>query len=155
MALTEDDSQMVRNMIRTNIISLLNNETTNYNKNPKKFFLTQFHDKYALQIDEFCFACTDLYQLNFREEDDNSNNKNSNTKTELVPLNTGKVGVLKQGLDLRLQRNILEKYRTDEEAVTKNLVKKRQEFEQRVNICKEKQGELAVRQKQVNFILAI
>ena len=59
--------------------------------------------------------------------------------------------MLKQGLELRLQRNILEKYRTDEEAVTKNLVKKRQEFEQRVNICKEKQGELAVRQKQVNL----
>lgn len=70
-------------------------------------------------------------------------------------MNTGKAGVLKQGLELRLQRNILEKYRTDEEAVTKNLVKKRQEFEQRVNICKEKQGELAVRQKQVNLIMTI
>ena len=60
MALTEDDSQMVRNMIRTNIISLLNNETSNYNKNPKKFFLTQFHDKYTLTIYELCFACTEL-----------------------------------------------------------------------------------------------
>lgn len=68
-----------------------------------------------------------------------------------MPLNTGKVGVLKQGLELRLQRNILEKYKTDEEAVTKNLVKKRQEFEQRVNVCKEKQGQLAIRQKEVDY----
>jgi hypothetical protein len=43
MALTEDDSQMVRKMIRDNIISLLNGEI-NITQPKNKFFITQFNE---------------------------------------------------------------------------------------------------------------
>ena len=62
-------------------------------------------------------------------------------------MNTGKTGVLKEGLEFKLQRNILAKYRFDENKVTQQLVGKRQEFENRINLCQEKHAQLLLKQE--------
>ncbi|CAF0890897.1 unnamed protein product [Brachionus calyciflorus] len=117
MAISEQDNEMVRNLIRKNIISLINDKQQEV-ENPKKIFLTQFNEK---------------------EDEDGV--------TEIKQLNTGKTGVLKEGLEFKLQRNILAKYRFDEDKVTKALSTKRQEFENRINICQEKHANLLVKQE--------
>ena len=95
------------------------------------------------------------YLFDCREEDDHqkphskSNLVKNETTTVAVP--EGKSGVVKQGLELKLQRNILAKYRNDEEKVTKDLLKKREEFEQRINFCKEKHGDIVFKQEKVRI----
>ena len=46
VALSEEDTKMVRNIIRTNIVAILSQKTNEFVK-PDKFFLTQFNDKYV------------------------------------------------------------------------------------------------------------
>lgn len=43
MAISEEDNQMVRSMIRKNIISLIDEKKDEYEN--RKVFLTQFNDK--------------------------------------------------------------------------------------------------------------
>lgn len=72
------------------------------------------------------------------------------SRKQIATLNTGRDGVLREGLGLKLQRNILAKYHHEANIVTKNLIKKRQDFEHRINVCKEKQNNLLVKQDQVS-----
>jgi hypothetical protein len=62
-------------------------------------------------------------------------------------------GVIKEGLELKLQRNILAKYRSDDQLAKRDLAVKRQEFEKRINICKQKQSKLSEKQEEVWLIL--
>ena len=57
--------------------------------------------------------------------------------------------MLREGLELKLQRNILARYRVDDELSKKDLDIKRQEFERRINLCKEKQNKLLVKRDEV------
>jgi hypothetical protein len=60
-----------------------------------------------------------------------------------------KSGVQKKGAELRLQRNLLAKIIVDEKEVSKKLVVKRKEFEDRINKCKTKQQQLLAKQDNV------
>ena len=62
----------------------------------------------------------------------------NNVEITTLALPDGKVGVVKQGLELKIQRNILAKYKDEEEKVVSDLIKKRKEFEQRISVCKER-----------------
>ena len=46
--------------------------------------------------------------------------------------------MIKQGLELKLQRNILAKYKNEEEQVIFDLIEKRKDFEKRISLCKER-----------------
>ncbi len=60
-----------------------------------------------------------------------------------------KSGIQKKGAELRLQRNLLAKILIDEKEVTKNLVLKRKEFEDRIFKCKNKQQQLQLKKENV------
>jgi hypothetical protein len=46
LAITEEDTQMMRSMIRENIVNLINNQPINPpSRQPGKTFLTQFNEK--------------------------------------------------------------------------------------------------------------
>lgn len=123
-ALTDEDNQMVRNLIRSNLINLINDKQ---NDNNKKFFLTQLNEK----------------------NDDEENTKLNEFSKQIANINSETASALKEGLEMKLQRNILAKYKNDEDLVTKNLYRKRQEFEKRINVCKDKQNQLILKQEQV------
>ena len=59
--------------------------------------------------------------------------------------------MVKQGLELKIQRNILAKYRDDEEKVISDLMNKRKEFEKRISVCKERYSRTVAKDLEVNF----
>jgi hypothetical protein len=61
----------------------------------------------------------------------------------------GNTGVLRQGKEMKLQRNILAKYKDEDDKVTQDLTLKRREFEQRINFCKDKQNKIVQIRDQV------
>jgi hypothetical protein len=60
-----------------------------------------------------------------------------------------KNSVYKDGSEIKLQRNVLDQYQIEEVRLKSELLKKRFEFERRINVCKDKQLDLAVRQEKV------
>ncbi len=161
MELTETDTQMVRSYIRTNILSMLS-ERTNVVEKPKKFFLTQFVEKweficFCLLFNVLLFILIWKFKREENEKAENVERKNSESssnsgKQEQDDNDKSKSLVLREGLELKLQRNILAKYKLDEEAVTNTLLVKRKEFEKRINMCKVKQNELLGKQEQVPIL---
>jgi hypothetical protein len=79
----------------------------------------------------------------------NSESSSNHGKQEQDENEKSKNLVLREGLELKLQRNILAKYKLDEEAVTNKLLVKRKEFENRINMCKVKQNELLAKEQKV------
>jgi len=59
--------------------------------------------------------------------------------------------VVKQGLELKIQRNILAKYKDEEEKVVSDLIKKRKEFEQRISVCKERYSRTVAKDQEVSL----
>lgn len=59
--------------------------------------------------------------------------------------------MVKQGLELKIQRNILAKYKDDEEKVISDLMNKRKEFEKRISVCKERYGRTVAKDLEVSF----
>jgi hypothetical protein len=51
---------------------------------------------------------------------------------------------------LKIQRNILAKYRDDEEKVISDLMNKRKEFEKRISVCKERYSRTVAKDLEVN-----
>jgi hypothetical protein len=52
-------------------------------------------------------------------------------------------------MEMKLQRNVLDQYVIEETRMKNELYKKRMEFEQRINVCQDKQNQLAIRQEKV------
>lgn len=50
---------------------------------------------------------------------------------------------------MKLQRNVLDQYVIEETRLRNELFKKRMEFEKRINVCQDKQTQLAIRQEKV------
>lgn len=123
--LQAEETQSIRNIIKNNIGSLLNN--------PKyaqeRFFVTQINER----IEE--------------EEENTPSKKGPNSTRAVSGVSIAKTGVQKKGTELRLQRNLLAKIIVDEKEVTKDLVLKRKEFEDRVQKCKNKQNALMLKQQ--------
>jgi hypothetical protein len=61
-------------------------------------------------------------------------------------------GTITEGLEQKLQRNILARYKKDDEVAKKDLGVKRRDFEHRINVCKEKQSKLTAKQEEVRDI---
>ena len=81
-----------------------------------------------------------LHEKFKREENEKAENverknsepsSNNGAKQDQDDNDKSKSLVLREGLELKLQRNILAKYKLDEEAVTNTLLVKRKEFEKR------------------------
>ena len=60
-----------------------------------------------------------------------------------------KNSVYNHGMEMKLQRNVLDQYVIEETRLRNELFKKRMEFEKRINVCQDKQTQLAIRQEKV------
>jgi hypothetical protein len=128
LAITQEDTDMMRSMIRENIVNLINSVPVNPPPKSSKTFLTQFNEK----------------------EDEEKQEVNAIVNKKNLPHYDPKEdGIIKEGLELKLQRNILARYKADDQHAKKDLAVKRQEFEKRINVCKQKQSKLSEKQDEV------
>lgn len=126
-AFKTEETQSIRNIIKTNIASLLLD--TSKKATPERFFVTQINDR----IDE-------------EEEAAETQGRGKSAGTNGTVMTVPKSGVQKKGSEMRLQRNLLAKIIIDEKETSKKLIIKRKEFEDRIFKCKNKQTQLMLKQ---------
>lgn len=130
-----ENREVLRNMVQSNIVALINDPG---NTNNGQSINKKTRQK-STKIDAFS---TKFFLTQLTEKDDDLSEPRKNLNKDL------KNSVYKNGMKMELKSHLLDQCVIEEVRLRNELFKKRMEFEKRINVCKEKQMELAILQEQ-------